>query len=108
MGSSPQTPKIMAHCPLCQTAYEERSVRLLGEHGLARMFHFTCRACRHAVLAVILESQNGVSSVGLVTDLEAQDALAMQDAPPITADDCIAAHETLETQSLEVCARLMS
>ncbi len=107
MSHSPLTPKLLAHCPLCQTAYEETSVQLLGEQGVARMFHLTCRACRHAVLAVILENQNGISSIGLVTDMEAQDAVRMHDARPITADDCLAAHEVLETKSREVCAGLM-
>ncbi|HWQ99353.1 MAG TPA: hypothetical protein VN397_00715 [Candidatus Methylomirabilis sp.] len=120
MSTSPQPPKMLAHCPLCQTAYEDRSIRLLGElaspsaspvpgqsgSGMARMFHLTCASCCHAVLAVILENQNGVSSVGLVTDLEAQDAVRIQNAVPITADDCVAAHELLESKSREICTKL--
>lgn len=121
MSTSPQPPKMLAHCPLCQTAYEDRSIRLLGElaspsmspapgqsaPGMARMFHLTCASCCHAVLAVILENQNGVSSVGLVTDLEAQDAVRVQNAIPITADDCVEAHELLETRSREIARMLL-
>jgi hypothetical protein len=105
---------MLAHCPLCQTAYDEHSIKLLGEQapplagqGMVRMFHLTCQSCCHAVIAVILESQNGVSSVGLVTDLEVQDAVRMHDAPAISADDCVAAHEILETKSRNVCEQLM-
>jgi hypothetical protein len=105
---------MLAHCPLCQTAYDEHSIKLLGEQAASmtgqsatRMFHLTCSSCHHAVIAVILESQNGVSSIGLVTDLEVQDAVRMHDAPPISADDCVVAHEILETKSRRVCEQLM-
>lgn len=101
-------PKLLTHCPLCQTQYEDQSVRLLGEDGTARLFHLTCSCCSHSVLAVILENQGGISSVGLVTDLEAQDALRFQEAEPISADDCLLAHGSIESKSKEVCKRLMS
>ena len=64
------TPKLLAHCPLCQAAYPTSEVKLLGEKGTTRLFHCTCSSCGHAVLAVVLESAGSVSSVGLVTDLE--------------------------------------
>ena len=105
--STPSAPKILAHCPLCQTAYEDRAIRLLGAQGASRMFHLTCASCRHAVLAVILENQHGISSVGLVTDMEAQDALRMHDVAPITANDCVAAHEVLESKSQDVVLALL-
>jgi hypothetical protein len=100
-------PKLLTHCPLCQTPYEDQSVRLLGEDGPARLFHLTCAHCSHSVLAVILENHGGISSVGLVTDLEAQDAIRFQDAEPISADDCLSARGAIESGSKEVCRRLM-
>jgi hypothetical protein len=109
------TPQLLAHCPLCQAAYDDASVRPLGEssltpiagaHGKSKMFHLTCKNCFHAVLAVILESSHGVSSIGLVTDLEASDALRVQDAPPISADDVVRAHLELDTRSQDLCLNL--
>jgi len=100
-------PKLLTHCPLCQTPYEDQSVRLLGEDGMARMFHLTCSHCSHSVLAVILENNSGISSMGLVTDLEAQDALRFQEADPITADDCLTARGSIESESREICRCLM-
>ena len=111
------TPQLLAHCPLCQAAYDDESVRALGEsskypisgpHGKSKMFHLTCKNCQHAVLAVILESSHGVSSIGLVTDLEASDAMRMQDAPPISADDVVRAHLQLDTESHVLCRQLMA
>lgn len=106
---------MLAHCPLCQAAYDDASVRLLGEvastlstQGTSRLFHLTCKKCAHAILAVILESAHGVSSIGLVTDLEAQDAVRIHDADPISADDVLRAHYELGTKSKEWCLGLCS
>jgi hypothetical protein len=94
-------PKLLTHCPLCNAQYDERSIKLLGEKGMMRTFHLTCQSCSHAVLAVILENQHGVSSLGMVTDLEIQDAVRFQDIDPISADDCLNARDLLATSSRE-------
>lgn len=107
------TPSLLAHCPLCHAAYADGAVQLLGEmaptltvRGKSRLFHLTCHTCAHAVLAVILESAQGVSSIGLVTDLEAQDAVRVHAAAPISADDMLKAHQVLTTQSRAFCEAL--
>lgn len=101
------SPKLLTHCPLCNAQYEEKSIRMIGEQGPTRLFHLTCQSCAHAVLAVILENQNGVSSLGMVTDLEAQEAIRFQDADPISADDCLDARDILEKQGKEVCSMFL-
>lgn len=98
--------KLLAHCPLCQACYNEAEVKLLGEKGATRLFHCTCNACGHAMLALILETHGSVSSVGLVTDLEIGDALRFRDCLPFSADDCIATHRILEEESGEFCRML--
>lgn len=113
---------MLAHCPLCQAAYDDASVHLLGDfapqgnsvsaisrmgQGKPRMFHLTCKNCRHAVLAVILESGHGVSSIGLVTDLEVQDAVRIHGTQAISADDVVRAHVELDTKSREMCQGLL-
>lgn len=99
--------QLLAHCPLCQASYKNEEVRLLGERGPTRLFHCTCRSCGHAMLAIILETQGSISSVGVVTDLEAQDALRFRSAPPISDDDCIKAHRALEQNSAALCKELL-
>jgi hypothetical protein len=59
------------------------------------------------VLAVILEANGSVSSIGLVTDLEIQDAIRFTEVETITSDECIAAHMFMETDSLAFCQRLL-
>lgn len=96
--------KIIGHCPLCHAAYGNSGVKLLGENGPMRLFHCTCASCGHSVLAVIVENLGSVSSVGMVTDLEIQDALRFKEAKPISSDECILAHRALENESQELCS----
>lgn len=99
--------KLLAHCPLCQVMYDQREIRLLSEKGSTRLFHCTCRGCGHALLAFILEQHGSVSSVGLVTDLEADDASRFHDRPAITADECLEAHKQLNEHSQDLVLALM-
>lgn len=101
------SPQIVAHCPLCRSAYEPSEIHLLGEKGTTRLFHCTCKSCGHAVLAIVLDNGGAVSSVGLVTDLEIQDAVRFQGALAVSADDCVAVHELVERQSKALCERLL-
>lgn len=91
---------------MCHTNYPAAEVRLVGEKGTTRLFHCTCTSCGHAMLAIVLEAQGSMSSLGLMTDLEAADALQFQEYAPISADDCIAAHRVLEESSREFCTAL--
>ncbi len=99
--------QLLVHCPLCQAMYKNEEVRLLGERGQTRLFHCSCLACGHAMLAIILETQGSISSVGVVTDLEAHDAMRFRTAAPVSDDDCIRAHRMLEEESIDFCKELM-
>jgi len=107
MDHAHSSPQLLAHCPVCHAAYPSNEVRLLGEKGTTRLFHCTCQACGNAVMAVVLENSGGISSVGLVTDLEAKDALRFQSVPVVSSDECITAHQLMEQQSQAFCGRLL-
>lgn len=102
------SPKLLTHCPLCETVYEDQSIHLLGEHGGMRLFHLTCQACSHAVLAVILENQNGIRSLGVMTDMEAQDVFSLQSAENISANECLDLRAFLERDSKRFCEVLLT
>ncbi len=102
------SPKLLAHCPLCHTVYSASEIRLLGEKGTTRLFHCTCNSCGQSVLAIVLENFGNVSSLGLVTDLELQDALRFRNAVAVNLDECIAMHRLLQTDSQALCRKLLS
>lgn len=104
---TPHDQKLFAHCPLCYTVYHASEIHQIGERGAIRVFHCTCSACGNAILAIVLKNFGAMSSVGLVTDLEVQDALRLRNAENISSDECIAMHRLLETESQLFCQRLL-
>jgi hypothetical protein len=58
------------------------------------------------MIAVILEASGFVSSVGVVTDLEVEDAVRFRDAQPIQMDECIRFSEQIQRQSKDLCQAL--
>ena len=59
------------------------------------------------MLALMLESAGWLSTVGLVTDLEVADAIRLEDANPIGANECIQLHRAFYDESQGFC-RLIS
>lgn len=58
------------------------------------------------MIAVILEASGFVSSVGVVTDLEVEDALRFRDAEPLAMDECIRFSEQIQKDSRRLCQAL--
>ena len=102
-----QSSRILTKCPLCQAVYSKDAIQLVKEQGPARLFHCTCTACGHTILALVLEASGWVSSVGLVTDLEIADALLFQSASSITLKECVALKQALDQQSRDFCQLLL-
>lgn len=100
--------KLLAQCPMCQAFYDQNEIRLVGEETGSRLFHCTCKSCGHAMLAVILETSGMVSSIGVVTDLEAGDAVRFRGAPAVSVDECVRIHRLLEEQSFAFCQQMLA
>jgi len=95
--------RLIAECPLCHTPYGDEAVRLLRELEGSRLFHCSCQKCGRSMMALMLERSGWMSTVGLVTDLEAADAIRLEDAEAITSDECIRFTQVLEMNSQEFC-----
>ena len=72
--------------------------RVIDEREDKHLMHIRCKKCAHSILALVLVSGTGVSSMGLLTDLTFDDVLKFRDAQPITVDDVIAFHHALTQQ----------
>ncbi|HAZ28986.1 MAG TPA: hypothetical protein DCY48_04415 [Candidatus Magasanikbacteria bacterium] len=89
----------MRHCPLCKKEYErEARVHVLYEERPIELVHITCSQCRNAVLAILAVSELGVSSVGLYTDLTAEDVVRFYSAESLAEDDVLSFHTVLHKQ----------
>lgn len=88
--------KIIQQCPLCEAAYEPLEAKVIDERDAMHLVHVTCRKCSHAVLALVVSQPNGLSSVGLITDADADDIMRCKNLEPVTLDDCISWHHMLK------------
>jgi hypothetical protein len=88
--------KVVSRCPLCDSPFENLDTRILGEDNETRLLHIRCQKCSNAILALILISQGGISSVGLVTDLSYEDVLRFHKRQKITTNDVSDVHQALE------------
>jgi len=102
----PNSP-LMTHCPLCHALYAEAQVKLVAERQHTRLYHSMCDSCKHGLFAYVLEGQNGISSIALVTDASGEDALRLAETSGVASEECIAAHRLLNEQSRDLCRRLL-
>jgi len=70
--------------------------RVIDERDDKHLMHIRCKKCAHAILALVLTSGMGVSSMGLLTDLTVDDVTKFRNAEAVTLDDVIAFHQLLE------------
>lgn len=101
-----QPSRVLANCPICRVDYVDARISLIGEQGDAKLYHCSCGACGHAVLAIMLEASGWVSSVGVVTDLEAEDAARYRTLATLNADECIKLYRAIEGDGRAFCQAL--
>jgi len=87
--------KLISYCPLCESSYRPEAAHVLGEKKDSHLLHITCGRCSNAILALVLITSVGVSSVGLVTDLDHDEVDAFRRAEPVSTDDVIETHSLL-------------
>lgn len=97
--------KLISYCPVCEASYNPQEARVIGEKEDSHLLHIRCGSCANAIIALVLISAVGVSSVGLVTDLSFDEVNYFREASAITTDDVIDTHDLLNNET-ELFARL--
>lgn len=86
-------------CPLCSHAYNESGIELLFEESGVHLVHITCIQCQSKVLNIVTISDIGMSSVGLFTDLNADDVVSFYEKDPISEDDVLRFHHMMNREA---------
>jgi transcription elongation factor Elf1 len=92
--------KTISRCPICNSKYTTAEIDVLERKEDAHLVCIKCKKCQASVIAVILANQLGVSSVGLVTDLNGYDILKFKNQSAVSFDDVIEIHQMLEERGL--------
>lgn len=90
--------QLISYCPLCAMSYNPQEARILGEKEDSHLLHIQCGNCANAIIALVLISSVGVSSVGLVTDLGFDEVHRYKSAAAISTDDVIEAHHAMQDE----------
>lgn len=88
--------KLIAYCPLCNQRYNPQEAKVIDKEENACLIHVRCRKCYSSIVAVLLSTGFGISSAGLITDLNSDDLIKFKDAKSVTVDDVIDFHVALE------------
>lgn len=91
--------RLISYCPLCEASYNPLRARVLDERDEAHLVHIQCSQCGSSIVALIMSSALGITSVGLVTDLTGDDVLRFKDESPLDADEVLQVYELLTARA---------
>ena len=95
-----ETPTLITHCPVCNLRYDPLEAKVLEEGEDAHLVYIKCRHCQAAILALVVASSLGISSIGLITDLSGDDVLKFKATKSISCDDVIEVHQLLSKEKV--------
>jgi hypothetical protein len=93
-------PTLISHCPVCNLRFNPLEARVLEEKDNTHLVHIQCRHCQAAILALIIGNNLGISSIGLITDLNSDDVLRFKNVKAISCDDVIEVHQLLNQEKV--------
>lgn len=100
--------KLMKNCPQCKAEYTKEGIEVVEEKSSTHLVHLTCPSCFNALLAVVVVSKLGMSSVGMFTDLNAVDVRRLYGKNAITEEQILDFHDFLFKNSKEFIHLLTS
>ena len=87
--------KIISQCPVCDTKFNARQSRILEDRDDAHLVYLNCRKCLNSVIAVIRFGLQGISSIGMVTDLSYDEVLRFKEGDAVSVDDVLDVHRVI-------------
>lgn len=92
---SPEGLKLISRCPLCSESYQPFQASIVEEKEEAQLLHIQCRKCQSSIVALIVNGQLGLTSVGLITDLTSLDVERFKDATALQEQQVLDAYKQL-------------
>lgn len=87
--------KPLINCPACQKKYDPKRVLLLAEDSRKTALHLECASCGASSLVFISLGRMGAVSLGMLTDLDREEASRFYGREAVTPDDALAVHRFL-------------
>jgi len=94
--------KLLAGCPVCHKQYNKTSIKIVDEAEDAHLLHACCNKCNSSVLTLIFATGLGITSMGMLTDLNSSDVSKFQHEKVITEDDVLDIYQSLKKKKLQL------
>lgn len=88
--------KNLAYCPVCHYHYNPIQAKVLEEGNGVHLIYVKCSRCQSSILALVLAGNFGISSIGLITDLDGGEIIKFKSLPPVSGNDVLRVYETLQ------------
>lgn len=90
--------EILLGCAACGKKNSQSSIRVVSARQNSLLIHSHCSHCESSSLAIIskgaVDQQQGVVSMGVLTDLDYDEACQLLDKEPISIDEVLDVHES--------------
>lgn len=87
--------EIFSNCSVCKNKLNRQDLTLVLEQNSKSVFHVSCSKCHTSVLILFSRGQEGILSVGMITDLNREEAIEKLKPSEITANEMIEIYETV-------------
>ena len=87
-------------CPVCEQEESLDQIEVLEKRDGSNLVHITCSECGSAVLAIIVVTNLGASSVGMITDLRPEDVKKLRKRSPISHEEVLQFHLSLQNSKM--------
>ncbi|MBD3359640.1 MAG: hypothetical protein GF365_02965 [Candidatus Buchananbacteria bacterium] len=90
---------MIAYCPFCESDLNPVKAKIIDDRDDSQLIHIQCNNCQGFILALLTKTANGLSSVGLITDLTFDDVFQFKNKLKLRADDIIEIHQALASKT---------
>jgi len=81
--------KVIGQCPVCRAVYSKNNINLFSQTLDFSVMHLECPKCKIGFVAGIFRMEQGISTVGALTDLNFNDIKRLQEEEQISLDDVL-------------------
>ena len=96
----------VSRCPFCSAEYDLEGAKIIGEEEDSTMIYVTCSECESSIVAIVAMSGMGIVSLGLVTDMTAEDTKRFACSKGISGDELLTVYELLKKNSPQTVSEL--
>lgn len=97
---------LVSRCPFCSAEYDLEGAKIIGEEDESTMIYVTCSECESSIVAIVAMSGLGIVSLGLVTDMTAEDTKRFSGAKSVSSDELLSIYELLEKNNQQAVSQL--